>query len=122
MGGEEIPIDTFDGLLRDLLAWDLVVPGEGDDAQSWQLVARAQQQLGVLAIGRGPWPVERTAYLGRRCAHCGGRRLTWLREGSYICDPCLQKRLACAQDEPTSIAAPTPRRPRWALYHRQRIA
>ena len=38
MGGEEIPIDTFDGLLRDLLAWDLVVPGEGDDAQSWQLV------------------------------------------------------------------------------------
>jgi hypothetical protein len=123
VGGEEIPIDTFDGLLRDLLAWDLVVPGEGDDAQTWHLVARAQQQLGVLAIGRGPWPAERTAYVGRQCADCRGRRLTWLREGSYVCDPCLQKRLACTKDEPTSIAAsPTPRRTRWALHHRQKIA
>ena len=121
MGGEEIPIETFDGLLRDLLTWDLVVPGEGDDAQTWNLVARAQRQLGVLASARGPWPAERTAYLGRQCADCGGRRLTWLREGSYVCDPCLQKRLDCRQDEPTSLASPTPRRPRWTL-HRQRIA
>ena len=94
MGAEGIPIDTFDGLLRDLLTWDLVVPGEGSDGKTWHLVERAQQQLGVLATARGPWPAERTAYLGRQCADCRGRRLTWLREGSYVCDSCLQNRLA----------------------------
>ncbi len=122
MGAEGIPIDTFDGLLRDLLTWDLVVPGEGSDGKTWHLVERAQQQLGVLATARGPWPAERTAYLGRQCADCRGRRLTWLREGSYVCDSCLQNRLASTQSEPISIAPPTPRRPRWALHHRQRIA
>jgi hypothetical protein len=56
MGEKEIPIETFDALLRDLVTWDLVVPSEGDDAQAWHLVARAQQRLGDLAATRGPWP------------------------------------------------------------------
>ena len=71
MGGKEIPIETFDALLRDLVTWDLVVRGEGDDSQTWRLVARAQQRLGELMIARGPWPAERTVYLDRLCADCG---------------------------------------------------
>lgn len=122
MGAQEIPIDTFDALLRNLLSWDLVVPGEGDDPQAWHLAARAQQRLGVLAMSRQPWPAERTAYVDRQCGDCGRRQLTWLREGTYVCDPCWQKRLARTPDESDSIATPTSRRPRWALHHRQRIA
>ena len=104
MGEKEIPIDTFDALLRDLVTWDLVVRGEGDDAQAWRLVARAQQRLGELMIARGPWPAERTVYLDRLCADCLRRHLTWLRDGTYVCDPCWQKRLTRVQDEPTTIA------------------
>ena len=92
MGEKDIPIDTFDALLRDLVTWDLVVRGEGDDAQTWRLVARAQQRLGELAIARGPWPAERTVYLDRLCADCGRRHLTWVRDGTYVCNPCWQKR------------------------------
>lgn len=39
MGEKEIPIETFDALLHDLVTWDLVVRGEGDDSQTWRLVA-----------------------------------------------------------------------------------
>jgi hypothetical protein len=110
-GEKEIPIDTFDALLRDLVTWDLVVPGEGDDAQAWQLVARAQQRLGELTIARGPWPAERTVYLDRLCADCRRRQLTWVRDGTYVCDPCWQKRLTRAQDEATSVTLAAARRP-----------
>jgi hypothetical protein len=120
MGESEIPIETFDALLRDLVTWNLAVPGDGDDAQAWHLVARAQQRLGELTANRGPWPAERTAYLGRRCADCGGSQLTWLRDGTYVCDPCWQKRLTHAEDEPTSVTLDPG--PRWARRHRQRIA
>lgn len=112
MGREEIPIDTFDALLRDLLTWDLVVPAEGDDPQTWQLVARAQQRMGVLAKSRGPWPAERTAYLGRLCADCRRRQLTWRRGDAYVCDPCWLKHHASPQKEPTEVALPTSKRPR----------
>ena len=61
MGESEIPIETFDALLRDLVTWNLAVPGDGDDAQAWHLVARAQQRLGELTANR-------RALAGR--AHC----------------------------------------------------
>jgi hypothetical protein len=122
MGEKEIPIDTFDALLRDLVTWDLVVPGEGDDAQAWHLVARAQQRLGELMIARGPWPAERTVYLERLCADCLRRHLTWLRDGTYVCDPCWQKRLRRAQDESTTVVLAAARGPRWVRRHRQQIA
>ncbi len=122
MGEKEIPIETFDALLYDLVTWDLVVQGEGDDSQTWRLVARAQQRLGDLAAARGPWPVERTAYLDRRCADCGLRQLTWVRDGTYLCDPCWQDRLTEALDEPTTVALAAAKSPRWVRRHRQRIA
>jgi hypothetical protein len=104
MGKKEIPIGTFDAMLRDLVTWDLVVPGEGDDARAWHLVARAQQRMGELMIARGPWPAEHTVYLDRLCADCGRRQLTWARDGAYVCDPCWQKRLTRVQDEPATVA------------------
>ena len=103
MGEKEIPIETFDAMLRDLVTWQLVVPGEGDDAQAWRLVARAQQRLGELMIARGPWPAERTVYLERLCADCLRRQMTWLRDGTYVCDPCWQKRLTRARDESITV-------------------
>lgn len=122
MGEKEIPIETFDALLRDLVTWDLVVPSEGDDAQAWHLVARAQQRLGDLAATRGPWPAGRTAYLGRQCADCGRRQLTWVRDGTYLCDPCWQERLTEAQDEPTTVTLTPARGPRWVRHHRQQVS
>jgi hypothetical protein len=122
MGEKEIPIETFDALLYDLVTWDLVVRGEGDDSQTWRLVARAQQRLGDLAAARGPWPAERTAYLNRRCADCGLRQLTWVRDGTYICDPCWQERLTEAQEEPITVAPAAAKSPRWVRRHRQQVA
>jgi hypothetical protein len=122
MGEEEIPIEKFDALLRDLVTWDLVVPGEGEDAEHWQLVARAQRRLADLAKTRGPWPSERTAYLDRQCADCQHRQLTWVRDGAYVCDPCWQKRLARSQDESAGAVLPAARNPRWVRRHLQRIA
>ncbi|MGD0942897.1 MAG: hypothetical protein ABR972_01265 [Acidimicrobiales bacterium] len=122
MGDREIPVETFDALLRDLVTWDLVVPVAGDEARAWHLVPRAQQRLAELTIARGPWPAERTAYLGRRCANCGRRELTWMRFGTYVCDPCWQQRLARTQDDEPAKAAPAGRGPRWARRHRERIA
>jgi hypothetical protein len=122
MGREEIPIETFDALLRDLVTWDLVVQGEGDEAQTWRLVARAQQRLGDLAAARGPWPAERTAHLGRRCADCHRRQLTWERDGTYLCDPCLEQRLAREVDEPIPVAVAEARVPRWVRRHRRQVA
>ena len=122
MEQEEIPIETFDALLRDLVTWDLVVRGDRDGAETWCLVARAQQRLGELATARKPWPPERTAYLGRRCADCHRRQLTWERDGTYLCGPCLEQRLSRALDEPASVTVAEVRGPRWARRHRQRVA
>ena len=92
MAGQEIPIETFDALLRSLLTWDLVVPGEGEDRRNWHLVGRAQERLAALALPQGPWPAERTAYV-RQCADCRSRKLTWLHDGTYLCGPCWQRSL-----------------------------
>ena len=121
MEKEEIPIETFDALLRDLLAWDLVVP-TGADSDSWRLVARAQERLEELVITKGPWPAERTVYFDRRCADCGKRQLTWMRDGQHMCDPCWQRRLASPQDEPATVGVVAARNSRWVRRHRQRVA
>jgi len=121
MTGEEIPIETFDGLLRSLVTWGLIVPGQGDEAETWHLTMRAQQRLGALRIPAAPWPTELTAYLGRRCADCGRRQLTWVREGSYLCDPCWRHRLA-AENDPTSTDPTMSGRSRRLPNDGQRIA
>ncbi|MGA2528208.1 MAG: hypothetical protein ABSG36_03485 [Acidimicrobiales bacterium] len=121
MGDKEIPVETFDALLRDLVTWNLVVAVERDGTQAWELAARAQQRLAELTRGRGPWPAERTAYLGRRCAECNRREVTWMRYGEYICEQCWQTRLSRTEDGQLADAAPS-RRSRWRLRHRAEIA
>jgi hypothetical protein len=127
MGNQQIPIETFHGLLRDLLLWDLVVPGddEGDEAGSWRLVPQAQQRLTELAAAQKPWPADRTVYVDRRCSSCGLRQLTWLREGAYLCSRCWESQVTRDRDQPTPLTTLSPisaRRPWWAPHRRQRIA
>ena len=124
MGEEKIPIETFHGLLRDLLIWNLVVPAEpgGDEADSWRLVPRAQQRLTELAAASGPWPAEQTVYVDRRCTDCGLRQLTWLRDGAYLCGRCWQARTTRDQNEETSVSAMPERRPWWVARRRNSVA
>ena len=71
MREDEIPIETFNAMLRDLLTWRLVVEGDGDDAGTGNGSSSAGPTTpGELSIVRGPWPTERTAYPSRRCAEC----------------------------------------------------
>lgn len=121
MRDKEIPVETFDALLRDLVTWGLVVPTDGEADQGWLLVPRAQERLAQLTRTRGPWPEERTAYLGRRCADCGGREVTWMRHGSYVCDPCWQRRLAHSDDDASEVAAGGSNRSRWSRDRRAPI-
>lgn len=122
MGDKEIPVETFDALLRDLVTWNLVVPAEGDNEETWHLVPRAQKRLEYLTKTRGPWPAERTAYLGRRCTDCGQRELTWMRLGTFLCDPCWQQRLARTEDDMPTPAISAGKAPRWSRRRRQHIA
>jgi hypothetical protein len=122
MAGEEIPIEKFDALLRSLVTWDLAVREEGNEAQNWHLVRRAQERLTALAHPHGPWPAERTAYVDHQCADCGRRKLTWLRDSTHVCDPCWEDRLASTQVESAITPSAITRRPRWVLWHRPRIA
>ncbi|MGA3351909.1 MAG: hypothetical protein ABSD85_01825 [Acidimicrobiales bacterium] len=121
MGEKEIPVETFDALLRDLVTWNLVVLVEGDGPNAWALVPRAQQRLADLTRDRGPWPAERTAYLGRRCADCGKREVTWMRHGEYVCDPCWQQRLVSTESDQPADLAPSGRT-RWRRRRRAQIA
>jgi hypothetical protein len=88
MGPSDRSIQTFDPLLRDLITWGLV----SSDGERWDLSERAQRRLSELAASSGPWPVEQTVYFGHRCAGCGTKALTRLREGVHVCDSCWDKR------------------------------
>jgi hypothetical protein len=122
VGEREIPVETFDALLRDLVTWNLVVPVEGDGQQVWHLVPRAQERLVQLTRTRGPWPAERTAYLGRRCADCGRRELTWMRHGAYVCDPCWQQRDERPDKDRPPSTSPDVRGSRWTRRRRAQLA
>jgi hypothetical protein len=46
---EEILIETFDALVRDLVTWQLVLSDKSTDQDAWKLVPRAQERLKALA-------------------------------------------------------------------------
>lgn len=81
-------IDAFDPLLRDLLTWGLVTEVPGEEGPEWHLTANAQRRVSELVRFRGAPPAEHLVYLGRRCAVCGMRRLTRLRDRGYVCEDC----------------------------------
>lgn len=80
-------IQTFDPLLRDLIAWGLV----SSDGARWELSEHAQLRLTELAQNSGPWPAEQTVYFGHRCTECGTKALTRLHDGVHVCGTCLDK-------------------------------
>lgn len=120
-GPKDIPVETFDALLRDLVTWDLVVPGEQGDEEGWQLAPRAKRRLSELTSTRSPWPVERTAYFGRRCADCRRHAPTRLREGVHICEQCWQERVSRNEAGTQPPAEPGPNR-RFMRRRRREIA
>jgi len=84
-------IETFDALLRDLVAWGLVAR-TGKTRTSWHLTSAAQRRLDELVRPLGPLDVDQLVYLDHVCAGCHDRTLTRLEEGLYICDACRQRR------------------------------
>ena len=82
-----IPVDVFNPLLRSLLSWELVARVEAEDGTHyWQLCDAAQRQLDELTPPRRP--AGSLAYLDHWCAGCRQQRLTHLRDGRYLCEPC----------------------------------
>ncbi|MGH8988485.1 MAG: hypothetical protein ACRDXC_07805 [Acidimicrobiales bacterium] len=81
----EHPIERFDPLLRNLLAWGLVVEAEEG---GWTLRPDVAERLPALArYARGDQPSE-VVYFGHLCAGCRSKGLTRLRDGRYLCDEC----------------------------------
>lgn len=87
-------IQNFDPLLRDLMAWGLVVRTETDGETHWALVDVVQRRLSELTRDHGPVGVDRLVYLDHKCGECGTRGLTRLVEGAYLCSSCFDRRPA----------------------------
>jgi ribosomal protein L37AE/L43A len=82
---DQHPIERFDPLLRNMLAWNLV---EETEAGGWALRPEVADRLGGLAkYAKGSQPSE-IVYFGHVCAGCKSNGLTRLREGQYLCDDC----------------------------------
>ncbi len=81
----EHPIERFDPLLRNMLAWNLVEETEGG---SWTLRPEVAERLnGLVRYTRTSQPSE-VVYFGHTCAGCKSNGLTRLRDGQYLCDDC----------------------------------
>jgi ribosomal protein L37AE/L43A len=106
-------IENFDPLLRDLVAWDLVVRADGDLGSSWLLTDAAQKRLGEIIRPESRVDNEDLVYLDHLCADCRFRGITRLHDGVYLCSTCLATRVV---QEPDPV--PTSRRWRWRR-HRQ---
>jgi ribosomal protein L37AE/L43A len=81
------PVETFDPLLRDLVAWGLV-DRDDDGAGAWRLVDAAQRRLSELVAVSGKRSAESLLYFDHLCSRCHRRELTRLIGGSYVCAPC----------------------------------
>jgi hypothetical protein len=135
MDPEQVPIKTFDPLLRDLLYWGLLVRTEEPGGGQWQLAARATERLNDIAAETRPFSAERMVFLDHRCGTCGLRRLTRLRDSRYVCDSCWEAAAhSPTVENPVDTAAATPdthavdattsplREHRWTPPWRQRTA
>lgn len=91
-------IETFDPLLRDLVAWGLVLPPEREGG-SWRLAEPARQRLRELAVNTKPVDAQAVLYFNHRCAGCEARGATRLIGDRYMCDRC-SRALADPHPEP----------------------
>ena len=101
------PIEQFDPLLRNMLAWDLVE--ETEDGR-WALRPNVAERLASLArYAKGSEPSE-VVYFGHPCARCKSNGLTRLRDGQYLCDGC--RRAVEVSSVATLLPAPEHEKPR----------
>lgn len=85
---DEHPINKFDPLLRNMLAWGLVEQGPDGD---WALRREAADRLNHLSdITRRP-EASATVYFGHLCAVCHSNGATRIYEGRHLCDTCRRK-------------------------------
>jgi hypothetical protein len=84
---EKHPLERFDPLLRNMLAWGLVE--EGPDGQ-WVLRSEVGQRLARLAQLTHRAETSAIVYFGHPCASCQASGATRLCEGRYLCDECRQ--------------------------------
>jgi uncharacterized membrane-anchored protein len=81
--------EKFDPLLRDLLAWGLVEPGQpADDNATWHLADDARHRLEDLHT-QAETRQSQVVYFDRVCAGCRRRQLTRRHDGTYLCDACF---------------------------------
>lgn len=110
---EEHPIERFDPLLRNMLAWRLV--HEEPDG-TWSLPPDVCERLTSLAeLTRRP-ESSAVVYFGHVCAECRTSGATRRYEGRFVCDACRQ---ALGRPEAEAVATTTGRR-RLVSRHRAR--
>ena len=96
------PIGRFDPLLRDLLAFNLVVRTSAARRGGWRLAEAVQLRLDELIGSSSPVSAERMVYLDHFCADCGLRVRTRLHSGFYLCEDCLACRTSAPSVDPES--------------------
>jgi hypothetical protein len=82
---DEHPIERFDPLLRNMLAWRLV---EQTPDGVWALSPEVARRLSHLVTVTRRGDSSEVVYFGHACAMCHSSGMTRLREGRYLCDPC----------------------------------
>jgi len=122
MDPEQVPVNTFDPILRDLLYWGLLVQVDEPNGHHWQLAERAERRLDEIAVESSTFAVERMVYLDHRCDVCGFRRLTRVRDSRYVCDECWPRTEPPTHAEGVSAPADKRREHRWITSRRQRTA
>ncbi|HML00310.1 MAG TPA: hypothetical protein VK428_08985 [Acidimicrobiales bacterium] len=103
------PVERFDPLLRNLVAFDLVVRNSPGRRPAWRLTEAVQRRLDELIEPAAPMAAEQMVYLDHRCADCQQRCPTRVHEGLYLCEKCLQARTAPV----VQVAAPQVAKTRW---------
>ncbi len=101
------PIERFDPLLRNMLAWDLV---HETDPGRWELRPDVAERLtGLTKYTKRDEPTE-VVYFGHTCVGCKSQGLTRFRDGQYLCDDC--RRAAELAAVATLLPAPEEQKPR----------
>lgn len=112
---DEHPIERFDPLLRNMLAWELV--DEGPDG-TWVLRPEVARRLTRLDQLSRRDDASEIVYFGHACAGCHASGMTRLRAGRYLCDDC--RRAAELAAVATPLPAPEERKARRGHFHRAR--
>ena len=115
-----LPIKTFDALLRDLVGHGLVFRDGQGPGSSWQLSDAAQRRLSELVQPSVAPAPEELVYLDHRCAGCRRRGATRLHRGLYLCEYCRGRESGAPlpAEAPAGDLAPLPaaRRGRWRRH------